>query len=622
MKRLSFFPAPYPDEILYSVLSRYHVRCGNPSARQTNISLWGKIYGKRLYLPDGIENITEQIPQSTNLTSERLINETTIFPLLKPFLTQGKCDDLLNAMVFGNPNIHNLISFFKVFTMQHKRLRYCAQCVLRDTEAYGEPYWHRIHQLPGVYVCPIHGAPTIDSNIELSELRRDYYLLLPKPGNPTPQYEPDNSENLLNFVQDTAWLLQHGCDLQCFEYTDELYDNRLRVKGYRDPGGKTSSKRLAQDIIGYYGRDFLELFDAYNSGACTWVKRIIQHGQSFRHPLYHLLLIRFLAGSATGFFMSALEKPPEYLPFGAPPYPCRNHLCKYHLQDVIERIEIRKVHATPYAAFVCPHCGFAYNRKGNVPKAKQYAGQIHIAAYGWKWEETVTELLAAGESPYKVARKAHCDVRTILWYGVEHKLLPPERSMSRKPYIPESLPQKLSDSDTQRELYRKRWLDTIAANPEITRNELRQLDSKADRWLHLYDADWLERNSPPSKKGLPSWVDYDDEYLERVENAVAQIRASPGIPRRISIPSIGRKAGIVKPHIRFSSDLLPKTKAFVAANAETLEQWQKRKILWSVQQMRERGELMTIYKVRHTANIEDGERKLDSFILDCINNCE
>jgi len=92
------------------------------------------------------------------------------------------------------------------------------------------------------------------------------------------------------------------------------------------------------------------------------------------------------------------------------------------------------------------------------------------------------------------------------------------------------------------------------------------------------------------------------------------------MPRWISVPYIGRKAGIIKPYVRLTSELLPKTKAFVAANAENLEQWQKRKILWVVDQMRKHGELITVYKVRHAANIGDKERKLDGFILECINN--
>ena len=121
-----------------------------------------------------------------------------------------------------------------------------------------------------------------------------------------------------------------------------------------------------------------------------------------------------------------------------------------------------------------------------------------------------------------------------------------------------------------------------------------------------------------SKKALPSWIGCDEEYLARVEDAVMHIRNCPGIPRRISFIAVGRKAGIAKPHIRLESDYLPKTKAFVAVNVETLEQWQKRKILWAVQRMRERGELLTMYKVRHAAVIQDNERKMDGFIAECI----
>jgi hypothetical protein len=276
----------------------------------------------------------------------------------------------------------------------------------------------------------------------------------------------------------------------------------------------------------------------------------------------------------------------------------------------------------PYATFVCPYCGFKYNRKGNVPKEKQYSGQIHIVEYGWIWEEKVTALLAAGESPYKVARDLHCDVRTILVFGVGQRLLPPERKIGRKSYTPAKSPKEKPGFDAQRGLYRQRWLNMIDANPTITRNELRILDSKADQWLHIYDAVWLESNSPESRKAVSSWSGYDDKYLARVESAVKQIRDSPGMPRRLSIAAIGRKAGITKPYVRLVSDYLPKTKAFIAANTETLEQWQKRKILWAVRQMRGRGELLTVYKVRHAASIEDKERKLDGFILESIETVE
>lgn len=622
MKYFSFFPTPYPDEILYSVLCRYHTRCGIPSARQTNHAVWGKIYGKKLFLPDAIEKLAGQIPLSTNLTAERFINENTIFPLLKPFLTKEKNDALINAMKFGSKNIYNIIGFSRVFTLQYRYLRYCCQCLENDIKMYGEPYWHRVHQLPGIYVCPIHNTAVIDSTVELDDLRNEYYPIIFESKKFPLTFESDIDVKLPELAMDTAWILQHGYELGNSEDTAELYANWLRVKKYRDDNGKTSSKRLAQDLVDYYGQRFLMRFDAYDSGACAWIKRIIQQKQSFQHPLFHLLLIRFLAGSAKAFFSGSNEIPQDYLPFGAPPYPCRNYVCESHLEDVIEKIVVKRVNGEPRATFLCPHCGMIYRRKRDTPKEKQYSGQINIVDYGWKWAETVIGLLADGESPYKIARAFHCDVRTILTFGVDHNILPPERRMGRNPYIPVNVPKIKSDFRTKRSSYRQRWLALTAKNPTAARTALKLLDAKCYKWLKENDAGWFEIKAPPSKKAVPTWINSDDEYLEKVNNAIIQIRDSPGKPKHISIASIGKKAGITKPYVRLTSDRLPKTKAFVAENIDTLEKWQKRKIIWAVQQMRERGEILTIYKVRHTACIEDKDRKMDGFIFECIKNSE
>lgn len=41
---ISFFPVPYPDELWYSVICRYHVRSGNYCAKHTMQQLYGDTY--------------------------------------------------------------------------------------------------------------------------------------------------------------------------------------------------------------------------------------------------------------------------------------------------------------------------------------------------------------------------------------------------------------------------------------------------------------------------------------------------------------------------------------------------------------------------------------------------
>lgn len=38
---ISFFPTPYPDELWYSVICRYHIRNGNYCAKHTMRQLYG-----------------------------------------------------------------------------------------------------------------------------------------------------------------------------------------------------------------------------------------------------------------------------------------------------------------------------------------------------------------------------------------------------------------------------------------------------------------------------------------------------------------------------------------------------------------------------------------------------
>ena len=38
---ISFFPTPYPDELWYSVICRYHIRSGNPSVKYSIRELYG-----------------------------------------------------------------------------------------------------------------------------------------------------------------------------------------------------------------------------------------------------------------------------------------------------------------------------------------------------------------------------------------------------------------------------------------------------------------------------------------------------------------------------------------------------------------------------------------------------
>jgi hypothetical protein len=69
---LSFFPDPYPDELLYSVLARYHVRSGSLSPTATAREL---LCTKRpllsLLMPHRINILVDNMPPKGAFTLQK-----------------------------------------------------------------------------------------------------------------------------------------------------------------------------------------------------------------------------------------------------------------------------------------------------------------------------------------------------------------------------------------------------------------------------------------------------------------------------------------------------------------------------------------------------------------------
>jgi hypothetical protein len=287
------------------------MRSGNTYARSTNNELWGKDRGYNLILPSNIERIACKIPANTGLTTERFILENTIYPLLKPFISQERNRLLLELMTNytgdSRPNTFAVTGLTWAKQQRKPYLSYCEQCIREDTEIYGEPYWHRTHQLPGVFICDKHHAMISKTDIFVNSLLCEYLSPVVFSGIKQKPEPPINTENLIKFSEDAAWLLRAGGSLGYYEGTTHLYDKWLRAKGFRMSDNKTQHKEIAAAITSAYSEEYLSRFDAFNSGTCKWAKSILQYPKKFHHPMYHILLMSFLASSVENFFLGHCE---------------------------------------------------------------------------------------------------------------------------------------------------------------------------------------------------------------------------------------------------------------------------------------------------------------------------
>lgn len=165
---IAYFPAPYPDELLYSQLSRYYTKSGYIAHTYAAEELYvSKIVRPdmefvNVFTPDALRMITR------GTTMENVVLKHTMFPYYGRFLPLERRQRAFKALVSMTGNYRNLLPIPQSKTGQPRYLQYCPACANHDRKRYGETYWHRTHQMIGMNVCPVHGCYLMNSNVIIS----------------------------------------------------------------------------------------------------------------------------------------------------------------------------------------------------------------------------------------------------------------------------------------------------------------------------------------------------------------------------------------------------------------------------------------------------------------------
>lgn len=162
------FPDFYPDELVYSVLARYYTQSGY--IRYTFAA--EDLFQSKTVRPD-IEFVNSYTfytlkMLTRKISMEEVIEKHTMFPYYGRFLEKERRNKAFQALVSMQGNYHNLLPIPKRKDNKQRYLRYCPICVDEDREKYGCTYWHRVHQMPGIRVCPKHGGLLVDSDVLIS----------------------------------------------------------------------------------------------------------------------------------------------------------------------------------------------------------------------------------------------------------------------------------------------------------------------------------------------------------------------------------------------------------------------------------------------------------------------
>lgn len=138
---------PYPDEELGSIVTR--------ACRQVGLSQWSiaqHYFGAPRGTPLGsYGNLLLPVSTLTGMSPRELLWSHTLVPYGVAALPPALSRRVLNALTRGRELNESPV-------LGRIGRHWCEVCLRHDLAAYGEPYWHRSHLLPGVTTCHLHGT--------------------------------------------------------------------------------------------------------------------------------------------------------------------------------------------------------------------------------------------------------------------------------------------------------------------------------------------------------------------------------------------------------------------------------------------------------------------------------
>lgn len=249
---ISYFPQIYPDELLYSQLARYYYKSGY----MAYIFAAEDLFESRWVRPD-IEFVNSYTQKAygaitRNLPLYEVIMKHTMFPYYGKFLDKERRNKAFSALVNMQGGYRNLLAIPK--TNKARYLRCCPLCVNEDRQKYGETYWHRIHQMIGVDVCPIHFCALLSSDVLIGSKAPPRLVTAEEVASEDCGYTVNCNDTEKRLYQYISTVFKSDIDLENDVQIGDYLSYRLQNTKYMT-GKMRNMKALTNDYNEFYGTE-------------------------------------------------------------------------------------------------------------------------------------------------------------------------------------------------------------------------------------------------------------------------------------------------------------------------------------------------------------------------------
>lgn len=546
-----FFPTPYPDELLYSILARYCKRSGNINNIHNIEDLFGTRNGiVSVEMPSKLDALIENMPVNTKYTADYFIYNHTLFPFYAAFIPPKRAKNIINEMKSGDGSVSYMQSGVVASSVSLNRyFRFCPKCIKEDIQDFGEPYWHRTHQIAGIFICLKHKESLLNSTVTLRGVNRQE-IVAPNMENCRVDreriYKDELIEKMLWTAEDVETLLGNRYPFKEPEWFKSQFRIKLIEKEYARMNNFVYQKRLKEDFQGFYGEEYLELVQSSVSfNKRCWLTDLIRDDNRNTYALRYLLLARFLGMSIDDLF----------------------------------------------------------NKQYKITKGDNGEFVSSIDAYQRLWDEKVKELANEGLAINVIAKELQSTPRTIR-RALKRMGIPEFKGCNKKSNHRYRQNKNSKSFKEKRDKVRTEWLYLHSKYPSKSSNQIRGLNDALYSWLYRNDRTWLKSHYRVIENktfNVANWEKRDVELLSEVKKVVADMQK--GKPQRITWSSIGGRLGIRGWFLKCKHKLV-QTKEYVDSVVEDIQDFQVRKIKWAIEELERQGEFITKWKVVEKSGVK------------------
>ena len=178
----------------------------------------------------------------------------TLYPYYARFFSTPRKRSTYAYTINGNPAAVHRLGITQANGVHCSVLRYCPACYQEDIQRYGEPYWHRSHQLPAMQICIKHHCWLVTTNVTYNSARQQDLF----PATFTMQLAAPLTKPIPGSLLALDTLLQDTLAMP-FDYKDgtvyhAVLDRALRSRGWRSlTGGRTYATKIEAALLSLYG---------------------------------------------------------------------------------------------------------------------------------------------------------------------------------------------------------------------------------------------------------------------------------------------------------------------------------------------------------------------------------